>query len=148
MTTVILERKKEISREFQEALNALSLGFEKLQPRIERVFTIGKAEGMNDKEIGKAIRKKLRGHYGHSTIWKVFKNHPDARQKQNHKKRNYPKIKTDRYRNYQEIIATKNKLLKEKDEQIKGLQRQLSEANKKIVQLEKKIRYEEIPLKQ
>lgn len=140
MTTVILERKKEISREFQEALNALSLGFEKLQPRIERVFTIGKAEGMSDNEIGKAIRKKLRGHYGHTTIWKVFKNHPDARQKQNHKKRFYEKSKTDRYRNYQEIIATKNKLLKEKDEQIKGLQRQLSEAKKKITQLEKKVK--------
>ena len=141
MTMTILGRKKEISREFQEALNALSVSFEKLEPRIERVFTIGKAEGMSDKEIGKEIRKKLRRHYGHTTVWRIFKNHPDARQKQNHKKRYYEKSKTDKdkYRNYQEIIATKNKLLKEKDEQIKGLRRQLSEANKKIVQLEKTI---------
>lgn len=141
MTVQLKRKKKTISKEFQEALDALSLDFEKLQPRVDRVFTVGREEGMSDKEIGKEVRKKMKGEYNRQTIWRVFENYPDAKQQQNHKKGNKmlpfdEKPKIDKYANYKEIIATKNKLLKEKDEQIKGLQRQLTEANKKIKQLE------------
>ena len=149
--TIQLKRKKKLSQAFQESLDGLALDIEKLQPRVDKVFEVGRAEGLNDKQIGKEIRKKMKGHYGRQTIWRVFENYPDAKQIEKRNKSKYgnkklpsdEKPETDKYRNYQEIIATKNKLLKEKDEQIKGLQRQLTEANKKIAQLEKAVKVKE-----
>jgi hypothetical protein len=55
MTVQQMKRKKKLSQAFQEALDGLTLEIEKLQTRVDRVFTIGRAEGMNDKEIGKEI---------------------------------------------------------------------------------------------
>lgn len=88
MMTVQLKRKKKtISKQLQEALDSIpSPDFEKLQPKVDRVFAIGRQEGLSDKEIGKLVRGKMKGHYGSATIWRVFEDYPEARQKQNHKK--------------------------------------------------------------
>ena len=79
MTLQTKRKKKVLSPIFQEALDGLTLDIEKLQPRVDRVFTVGRQEGMNDKEIGKEVRKKMKGQYGHDTIWRVFENYPEAK---------------------------------------------------------------------
>lgn len=82
MTVQLKRKKKVISKQLQEALDSIpSPDFEKLQPKVDRVFAIGREEGFSDKEIGKEIRKKMKEHYSRKTIWKVFEEYPDARQK-------------------------------------------------------------------
>lgn len=81
MTVVQLKRKKKmISKQLQDALDAIpSPDFEKLQPRVDRVFTIGREEGLGDKEIGKLVRKKMKVHYSRRTVTNVFEKYPDAK---------------------------------------------------------------------
>lgn len=166
MTVQLKRKKKLISKQLQEAIDAIpSPDFEKLQPRVDRVFTIGREEGLKDKEIGKLIRQKMKGHYGHSTIWRIFENYPDAKQKKNRiYQKKYPKMGysdeehknedeetgADKYAFYRDTIATKNKLLKEKDEEINGLKKQhakeIADKNKEITALKKRIQELEIKL--
>ena len=66
------KKKKQISIELQNALNELLVDFEKLQPKVDRVFEIGKLEGLDDKEIGSMVRNKMKEHYSERTIRKVL----------------------------------------------------------------------------
>jgi hypothetical protein len=91
MTQQIEKKKKskkeiQISPELENALNELLIDFDKLQPKVDRVFEIGRLEGLNDKQIGKFVRKKMKEHYSIRTITNVFEEYPEAKQKQNHKK--------------------------------------------------------------
>lgn len=91
MTDQIQKKKRKarpikVSQRMQEALDGLSLDFDKLQPRVDKVFAIGREEGLKDKVIGKVIRAKMKEHYSQQTIQNVFENYPDAKQKQKHKK--------------------------------------------------------------
>lgn len=147
MTVQLKRKKKVISKQLQEALDSIpSPDFEKLQQRVDNVFAVGRTEGLNDKEIGKLVRGKMKMHYSAMTIWRVFEKYPGAKQQQNHKKVNIlltfdeddDKKETDKYQHYKQVIESKNKLLKQKDEEIKGLKQQLAQANKRIKELESK----------
>jgi hypothetical protein len=152
MTVQIKRKKKTISKQLQDALDAIpSPDFEKLQPKVDRVFTIGREEGFSDKQIGKLVRKKMKGQYGHDTIWRVFEDYPEARQKQNHKK--VPKTRTfdegicpkcgkplneqalepgDKYKPYQQVIEVKDKLIRELREENEGLRKKIRELERKV----------------
>jgi len=126
MMTVQIRRKKKLSQAMQDALDALAIDFEKLQPKVDRVFTIGRGEGLSDKEIGKLVREKMKEHYTMRTVQNVFATYPDAKQQQIHKKAEKTSTfheddknedeedDAQKYRFYKETIATKNKLLKKK----------------------------------
>jgi hypothetical protein len=84
MTEQIQKKKRKtkpikVSERMQEALDALSLDFDKLQPRVDKVFTIGREDGMKDKVIGKVIRAKMKEHYSKSTFYNVIEKYPEAR---------------------------------------------------------------------
>lgn len=149
-------RVKRPSKSLEAALEALALDFDKLQPKVDKVFEIGRAEGYPDKEIGSMIRQRMKEGYSAMSIWRVFENYPEARQKQNRKKVNKtltsdgkcPKCGkplkgpepeantnsadpiTDKNRFYKETIETKNKLIAELREEIAGLRQQLAEVKK------------------
>ena len=149
---------KKPSKNLEAALNALALDFRKLQQKVDYVFAIGRKEDYNDKEIGKMIRERMKEHYSEWTIWKVFEKYPDAKQKQNHKKVEKNKTfddekenesddsndeteatsEADKFRFYKETIAAKNKLLKEKDEEITGLKKQIETLKNEIEKLKNK----------
>ena len=79
MTVQLKRKKKVISKQLQEAIDAIpSPDFEKLQPKVDRVFTIGREEGLKDKKIGKLVRDKMKEHYTSATIRRVFSQYPDA----------------------------------------------------------------------
>jgi len=80
MTVQIEEKKKKPSEAFIEALAALSLDFDKLQPKVDKVFEIGRKDGLNDKEIGDHVRSIMREHYSQQTIQNVFAKYPEAKQ--------------------------------------------------------------------
>lgn len=143
------KKKKPVSQTLQDALDAIpSPEFEKLQTKVDRVFEIGRAEGFTDKQIGKLVRMKMKEHYSQRTIQNVFEQYPDAKQKQIHRKvakgatsdEADKNSETSKFRNFKEIIAAKIKLIKEKDEEIKRLKQQLASANKRIKELESKVR--------
>lgn len=72
-----------ISPELQNALDELSLDFEKLRPKVDRVFEIGRLDGLGDMQIGKLVRKKMKEHYSLDTITDVLRNYPEAIYKNN-----------------------------------------------------------------
>lgn len=92
MTQQVHKHKKKkaqeivISQEYLNALNEVPEDFGKLQSRVDRVFEIGRAAGLDDKRIGKDIREKMKEDYSTRTITRVFEKYPDAKQKQNHEK--------------------------------------------------------------
>ncbi len=148
MTVQLKRKKKVISKQLQDALDSIpSPDFEKLQQRVDRVFTIGRQEELSDKEIGKFVREKMRLHYSSFTIRHVFSEYPDAQfakrgkpfsAKTSQNDDNDDEKETDKYQHYKQVIESKNKLLKQKDEEIKGLKEQLAQANKRIKELESK----------
>lgn len=151
MTVQLKRKKKVISKQLQEAIDSIpSPDFEKLQPKVDRVFAIGRDEGLSDKEIGKLVRGKMKEYYNRRTITRVFEEYPDAKQTPGGRKRdkmshfdednkgNDDEKETDKYQHYKQVIESKNKLLKQKDEEIKGLKEQLAQANKRIKELESK----------
>ncbi len=145
----------EPSERLKEALKALHVDFEKLQPKVDRVFEIGRSEGFIDKEIGRFVRKEMDEHYNRRTITRVLESYPDAKNANmrreigdkmspNHicKCRKCGRVleeehvdektgEPDKYRFYKETIDTKNRLLKQKDEEIAGLKKQIEELIKK-----------------
>lgn len=84
MTTVLEQQKKKskISKKLQELLDSLATDFEKLQPKIDRIFEQGRKDGLKDMEIGLLIRQKMKVCYSANTITRVLPT--TARQKQNH----------------------------------------------------------------
>jgi ATP-dependent Lon protease len=108
MTVQIEEKKKKPSEAFIEALAALGLDFDKLQPKVDKVFEIGRKDGLNDKEIGDHVRSTMKEHYSQSTIQRVLKVYPNAKQ-QGHN--NEHKKKLVKMTN----IATKESKTKDKD---------------------------------
>ena len=138
-STQQMKRKKKLSQAFYDALDGLSLDIEKLQPRIDKVFIVGRAEGLNDKQIGKEIRKKMKGHYGRTTIWKVLEKYPDAKyEKRGHISSESEQKPVDKYRFYKEIIATKNKVIAELREEIADLKKRLAAKEKPKQDIEKR----------
>lgn len=77
---------KRPSKQLEKALDALALDFAKLQTKVDAVFTIGRKEDYNDREIGNMIREKMKEHYSQSTIQRAFEKYPEAKQQQNHEK--------------------------------------------------------------
>lgn len=129
---------KRPSKQLEAALEALILDWNKLQVKVDTVFTIGRKEEYSDKAIGSMIREKMKEHYSQSTIQRVFEKYPDAKQQQKRKKvvkmntfngkcpkcgklLNEPTSDTDKNRFYKETIETKNKLIGELREEIVGL---------------------------
>lgn len=149
---------KKPSKNLEAALNALALDFRKLQQKVDYVFTVGRKEGYNDKEIGKMIREKMEGQYHKNTITKVFEKYPDAKKAPSGRPFGTKSVPTDenesddsndetevtseadKFRFYKETIAAKNKLLKEKDEEIAGLRVEISKKDKRIIELEKELK--------
>lgn len=139
MTVQQMKRKKKLSQAFQEALDGLTLDIEKLQPRIDKVFTVGRTEGLNDKQIGKEIRKKMKGSYGRTTIWRVLEKYPDAKfEKRGSVSSKKKQTDGDKYRFYKEIIATKNKVIAELREEIADLKKRLAAKEKPKQDIEKR----------
>lgn len=106
MRTVATEKKNkkgQPSKAFFDALDAIpAINFEKLQPKVDRVFEIGRKEGLTDKAIGKFIRWKMKEDYSRNGIWKVLKKYPDAIQK--HKK-SVTKVNTSESDTDQEVAS-------------------------------------------
>lgn len=157
---------KRPSKQLEKALDALALDFAKLQTKVDAVFTIGRKEDYNDRQIGNMIRERMKDHYSAMTIWRVFENYPDARQQQNHEKVNKkltfsqekesdhkqstatndtkppePEVnQTDPNRTFKETIAAKNKIIKQQQEEIEGLRTELATAHKEIAALKKELK--------
>lgn len=152
---------KRPSDKLEAALNALGLDFGKLQPRVDRVFEIGRKEGYPDMMIGDMIRDAMKNDYSTSTIQRVL---PETAKREYHRNENKtvtsqeksvkvtelenePKVSSDvkqegpdKYRFYQETIDAKNKLLKQNDEEIKGLKNEIATLKTKVAKLEDEIK--------
>jgi hypothetical protein len=113
MTVQIEEKKKKPSEAFIEALAALSLDFDKLQPKVDKVFEIGRKDGLNDKEIGDHVRSIMREHYSQRSIQNVFAKYPQAKQQQNHPNRNQKVAKSATFSAKEPKAKAKDKFSKQ-----------------------------------
>jgi hypothetical protein len=67
-----VKKKKKISKELQVALDNLLIDFEKLQSKVDKVFDLGRKEGLDDMKIGSLVRKKMKEEYSQRTIQRVL----------------------------------------------------------------------------
>lgn len=87
--------EQQIPKEFREDCKVFSIDFDKLQPKVDKVFDkwIGREnpktkQPYTEKTVAKWIRFMMKeAGYAFKTIWQVLKeNHPDVIQQQNHKR--------------------------------------------------------------
>lgn len=60
------------SKTLTDLLDNLAPDFEKLQSKIDRIFQVGRQEGLKDMDIGNLVRERMEQHYSQATIRNVL----------------------------------------------------------------------------
>lgn len=171
MSELIQEKKKKkLSKELQAALDNLLIDFEKLQSKVDKVFDLGRKEGLDDMIIGNLVRRKMKEQFSQRTIQRVLPETAKRDYNMNENKNDTvtneqesdilsdseqetidttgqePQSQsevnqTDPNRFYKETLTAKNKLIRE-------LKEIIAAKDKKIAELEKRLSSYEKPKKQ